>query len=83
MHSNASAIILEGCSNDIRLPIPDVEGLYYLNPDRLNELTDAIHLVIACIVADITNAGSERDTVLEDETLHNAIRNQLKEWTDV
>jgi hypothetical protein len=52
-----------------------------LNPDHIEPLTLHLQLFIAHVVAGLLDAGSERDAMMEDEALRDAILNQLKEWT--
>lgn len=55
-------------------------GMSSINKAALEPLTDGIMLFIADIVATLINAGSEREAVLENDTLRDAIRAELKDW---
>ena len=47
---------------------------------RLSELTDLVQDLIANIVAQIIDAGSERDSVNESEQLREALLTELSGW---
>jgi len=74
----------ERAPQQYRAPMPGLEdsGLYLINQDLLNQLTDVVMLDIANLVADLIGAGSERDAVLENETLRSAIYDELKGWSN-
>jgi hypothetical protein len=60
---------------------PDYAGpCEAINPDQINELTDAIQDFIANVISSILDAGSERDAVNENDDLHAAIWAELKGW---
>lgn len=48
--------------------------------DAIDDLTDVFVALLAGFITDVLDAGSEREVVLEDETLHGAIRDQLRGW---
>jgi hypothetical protein len=52
-----------------------------VDPDKVNQLTDAIQDLVANIVSSILDAGSERDAVNESDDLHAAIWAELHSWT--
>jgi len=58
----------------------NTEDYSAINPDHMPKLASGIQLFIACIIASLIDAGSERDAVMEDEALYLAILNELKEW---
>lgn len=43
-------------------------------------LADRLQEIIAYVVSDIIDAGSEREVILEDEQLALALRTTLKDW---
>lgn len=51
-----------------------------INPECMETLADGIQLFIAYIVASLIDAGSEREAVMESESLSSAILNELKGW---
>ena len=60
---------------------PDYAGpCEAINPDQIDELTDAIQDFIANVISSILDAGSERDAVNESDDLRDAIANELKGW---
>lgn len=70
-----------------RAPMPDgkggtIEGLWLIDMNKLDQLTELLQLMIANTVADIIGAGSERDAVMENETLYSAIFDELKGWSN-
>jgi hypothetical protein len=75
---HAANFILTALPDDIRVPYEEHNAI---NPNHVEPLADLLQLVIAIVVASILDAGSERDVVIEDDNLHTAIINQLKEWT--
>jgi hypothetical protein len=56
-------------------------GHWAINPDRVELITEKLHSVIAETVAHLLDAGSERDAVMENYPLNDAIRKELKGWT--
>lgn len=65
----------------LQLPFDDGTGLNYVDLAAVDTLTDELMMLTANIVATLINAGSERDAVLENETLRSAIWNELSSWT--
>lgn len=73
-----------------RVPMPGsedsglylIDGLYLINKDKLEQLTDVVMLEVANLVADLIGAGSERDAVLENERLRAEILDELRGWSN-
>lgn len=76
---NAAHAIIDSLPCEIRI---DMATHNAINADYAEPLADVLQLVIAIVIASILDAGSEREPVLEDEALHDAILNQIKEWTN-
>ena len=64
----------------LQLPLSGSDFGKQINKDALEPLTDGIMLFIADIVATLIDAGSEREVVLENDTLRDAISAELKDW---
>lgn len=83
--NRASAVIVDALPDNVRVPlVPDaVDGPYgnAINSEYVPVLADLLQLVMANVIASILDAGSEREAVIEDENLTEAILTQLKEWT--
>lgn len=60
--------------------IPDT-GIYAIISDKVDELTDMTMTLIADLIATLIDAGSEREAVLENDTLRDAIAAELKGWS--
>jgi hypothetical protein len=75
---HAANFIIAALPDDIRIESADHNAI---NADLVEPLADVLQLTIAIVIASILDAGSEREPVLEDENLRDAIVNQLKEWT--
>lgn len=65
----------EACS----LPIPD-SGVRSINPNKVNYLADSVMTIVAELVASLIDAGSEREAVLENDELRDAITFELRSW---
>ena len=74
----------ERAAAQYRVPHPGLEdsGLYLINKDKLEQLTDVVMLEVANMVADLIGAGSEREAVLENETLRQEIYYELRGWSN-
>jgi hypothetical protein len=59
--------------------LPDGEDRCIDNA-AVEALADHLQEVIAYVIAGILDAGSERDSVMEDEQLALALRTTLKDW---
>ncbi len=59
----------------------DGTHFYGVHPERLNELAESLVDHIACVVAGVLDAGSERDAVNENDDLYRAIMAELEGWT--
>lgn len=60
---------------------PSTDGAYRtIRADKVEVLTDALQAIVAELVAVLIDAGSEREVVMENDTLHDAIANELKDW---
>lgn len=57
------------------------DGYKGVDSNRVPELRDALVDFIAHVISSIIDAGSERDAVNENVTLHNAIEEELNGWT--
>jgi hypothetical protein len=57
----------------------DCPTVPYANVDGI---TEVVMTVIAELVVGYIDAGSERDAVMENERLYNAIRDELIGWSD-
>lgn len=64
----------------LRDPNFDGGAIYAINPDAELDLASGIQDLIANIISELLNAGSERDAVNEDDELYAAIRSQLRGW---
>lgn len=60
--------------------LPDGVG-YGINADAIPVLATELQSLIAEVIASLINAGSERDAVMENEALANAITEELKGWS--
>jgi hypothetical protein len=49
---------------------------------HIEELTIVVLALIADLVVEYIDAGSEREAVMENEQLHDAICNELLGWTE-
>jgi hypothetical protein len=61
----------------------EIEGTpaFGIDPNQIDDLTANVMLFIAEVIASIIDTGSEREAVLENEVLHDAIRQELSGWT--
>jgi hypothetical protein len=57
------------------------EGFYSIAEHEIGDLADAIQDLIANLVAMILDAGSERDAVLENDVLNDALIDELRGWS--
>jgi len=57
------------------------EGFYTIAEHEITDLADAIQDLVADIVASILDMGSERDAVLENEELNDALIAELRGWS--
>lgn len=56
-------------------------SVYAIDKDKIDDLAGNILFFIAEVVAQILDAGSEREAVGENEDLYEEIRKELKGWT--
>lgn len=77
---DAARLFVERLPDDFQVDIPD--GPTAINQDRVDDLARLIQDFIANVVAMLIDAGSERDAVNEAEELHEALKAELKGWSD-
>jgi hypothetical protein len=63
-----------------RNEIPD-SGVFGIRSDKVDDLAGNLHLFIAEVIAQILDAGSEREAVLENFDLQTELRKELQGWT--
>lgn len=76
---NAAHIFLDALPEDVRVPIEDT-GLYLINHEWDEALAGHFQHFIAYCIAAILEAGSERDAVMENEWIHDAILKEIHTW---
>ena len=77
-----AAEMLAALPDEVRVRISPDHGVYYINKDELDKLTDVIQVFIAELIAGIIDAGSEAEAVMEEESLRKAIYNEVKGWSN-
>lgn len=55
-------------------------GCYSIRLDKVDHITDGVMRLIGDLVATLIDAGSEREAVEENETMRDAIRDELMGW---
>jgi len=73
--------LLAAMPEEVRVPIPNSPGGYFINPEAVEDLADVAQSVLAYMIAGIIDAGSERDAVMENESLREYIVDELKGWS--
>lgn len=56
------------------------DGFFSIDSTKIESLTLELQSFIAEVVASILDAGSEREVVLENQELTDALTNELKGW---
>lgn len=56
-------------------------GINIINDETIPLIARCLLDTIACLIATLIDAGSERDAVNESDELLNALTNELNEWT--
>lgn len=67
---------------DYTVPLPGCPPLRLINSTQIDHLAEDLQFFIANVIAALINAGSERDAVMENDTLYQAIREELHGWSD-
>jgi hypothetical protein len=73
---------IDGVNDNAPLPLSVVtDDFDAINPAAIDYIADALMLLTAELVATLINAGSEREAVVENEELRNAIVAELTGWS--
>lgn len=73
----AASDVLNALPEEVRT---DNEGFNAISSEWVEPLTIHLQLFLAHIIAGILDAGSERDAVMDNDDLRDAIANELRSW---